>query len=88
MARGCGREVLQRAQIKTPGKSGGLLQERAMGFEPTTSALGRLHSTTELRPQITAENTAVYEHVSIGGFGVNFRAFYDFSTKSGLTAKV
>src|SRR5687768_1720822 len=27
-----------------------LLQERAMGFEPTTSALGRLHSTTELRP--------------------------------------
>jgi hypothetical protein len=22
-----------------------------MGFEPTTSALGRLHSTTELRPQ-------------------------------------
>jgi hypothetical protein len=25
--------------------------KRAMGFEPTTSALGRLHSTTELRPQ-------------------------------------
>src|SRR2546429_9176761 len=25
-------------------------KERAMGFEPTTSALGRLHSTTELRP--------------------------------------
>ena len=26
-------------------------KERAMGFEPTTSALGRLHSATELRPQ-------------------------------------
>jgi hypothetical protein len=23
-----------------------------MGFEPTTSALGRLHSTAELRPQV------------------------------------
>src|ERR1051326_7900614 len=28
-----------------------LSQERAKGFEPSTSALGRLHSTTELRPQ-------------------------------------
>ena len=26
-------------------------EKRAMGFEPTTSALGRLHSATELRPQ-------------------------------------
>src|SRR5580765_8004309 len=25
-------------------------KERAKGFEPSTSALGRLHSTTELRP--------------------------------------
>lgn len=36
-------------QQKTPsGKDG--VYERAMGFEPTTSALGRLHSATELRP--------------------------------------
>src|SRR5262245_42577237 len=26
-------------------------QERAMGFEPTTSSLGSWHSTTELRPR-------------------------------------
>jgi hypothetical protein len=32
-------------------RCGGRKQERAMGFEPTTSALGRLHSTTELRPR-------------------------------------
>ena len=25
-----------------------------MGFEPTTSALGRLHSTTELRPRMSS----------------------------------
>jgi hypothetical protein len=37
-------------QTKNPiGKDG--VKERAMGFEPTTSALGRLHSTTELRPR-------------------------------------
>ncbi len=34
---------------KTPSGGDGE-KERAMGFEPTTSALGRLHSTTELRP--------------------------------------
>src|SRR6186997_853517 len=33
------------------------LPERAMGFEPTTSALGRLHSTTELRPQRSCEHS-------------------------------
>src|SRR5262249_38744955 len=27
-------------------------QERAMGFEPTTSSLGSWHSTTELRPHV------------------------------------
>jgi hypothetical protein len=36
-------------QQKTPSGGDGA-KERAMGFEPTTSALGRLHSTTELRP--------------------------------------
>src|SRR5437763_15126202 len=32
-----------------------ILEKRAKGFEPSTSALGRLHSTTELRPQWTDE---------------------------------
>ena len=28
------------------------MRERAMGFEPTTSTLARLRSTTELRPRV------------------------------------
>ena len=43
-------------QQKTPSDEDGV-EERAMGFEPTTTALGRLHSTTELRPQCCVART-------------------------------
>src|SRR4051794_18570476 len=36
-----------------------LRQERAMGFEPTTSSLGSWHSTTELRPRFFPHVRAV-----------------------------
>ena len=43
------REFLFKNFVPHPtGRDG--VKQRAMGFEPTTSALGRLHSTTELRP--------------------------------------
>lgn len=32
------------------GIGGNLMKKRAMGIEPTTSTLGRSHSTAELRP--------------------------------------
>ena len=36
----------------TSGVAGQHVLERAMGFEPTTSTMARLHSTTELHPHI------------------------------------
>ena len=43
-----GIEVLQTSALPLGYAAGEM--ERAMGFEPTTSTLARLHSTTELRP--------------------------------------
>jgi hypothetical protein len=40
-----------RPKRKTGPKDGAGLEERAMGFEPTTSSLGSWHSTPELRPR-------------------------------------
>ena len=54
-----------------------------MGFEPTTSALGRLHSATELRPQDRASDVARYatapkpiagKSIAVAGRGYNFRS--------------
>jgi hypothetical protein len=39
--------------------------ERAKGFEPSTSALGRLHSTTELRPQDSFHRDSRYHNDGI-----------------------
>jgi YD repeat-containing protein len=59
-------------------------KERAMGFEPTTSALGRLHSTTELRPQMNyaadelrPQNQSVFHNdsVELSRFLKHFTAF-------------
>ena len=46
-----------------------------MGFEPTTSALGRLHSTTELRPRIKLDLDCIRGVVVVpvlDGIGLTF----------------
>ena len=47
-ARDSGRAI----HVGVPAHHGTHLEERAMGFEPTTSSLGSWHSTPELRPRI------------------------------------
>ncbi len=45
-----GRRPFGRSAVRACGKVS--YEERAIGFEPTTSSLGSWHSTTELRPQL------------------------------------